>query len=332
MKNPTISILVLNCNGLCHLKDCFTSLFKQAYPNYKIFLIDNNSTDGSIEYTKKHFPKVKIIKFKENLGFAKAYNEAVKLVKENFLLFLNNDTKVDKDWLKELMNAMQKDDKIACCTSKIVLFDKPNVLNSAGGGITQMGSGYDIGFLENESKFNESKFTCACGCSMLIKRKVFNEVGGFDSSYFIYFEDTDLSWRIWLYGYKIVYVPTSVVYHKFGAFSGFSFDSPMRVYHGQKNKITNIIKNFEIKNLILAFIISTAFDFARIINFIRKGKISPMLLMLKADFYVLKNIRSIIRKRSNIQSKRKISDKMLKNFGVIIPLKESIKDFFRLYR
>lgn len=331
MRDDKVSVLVLNYNGLDYLNECFSSLFKQTYKNYEIFMVDNCSTDGSQEFVKKHFPRVRIIQFKENLGFTGAYNKAIRMLKEDFIALLNNDTKVDRNWLKELMAVIKKDDKIAICASKILFYDKPKLVNSAGLALTQIGSGFDIGFREDASKFNESRFTCASGGALLLRRKAFIDVGGFDPTYFIYFEDTDLSWRLWLYGYRIIFVPTSIVYHKFGAFCGSYLHSPMRIYYGQKNRITNILKNFNMQDIILAFIISVFFDTARIVNFIMKRKVPLIALLFKADMYVVRNIKSILKKRKIVQSNRKISDKELKKLGIILPLKESIKDFFRLY-
>jgi GT2 family glycosyltransferase len=170
-----VAVLVLNFNGKRHLSKCFSSLKEQVYGDFQVYLVDNCSTDGSVEYTKHNYAFVKIIQFRKNLGFAKAYNEAIKMVETDFVVLLNNDTCVDKYWLAELMDSVMEDKTIAAVGSKLLLMDRPDFLHNAGAKITPIGSGFDIGFGEKDSKqYNVKKEVGAvCGGSMLVPKKFF---------------------------------------------------------------------------------------------------------------------------------------------------------------
>lgn len=332
MKYPKVSLLVLNYNGGQFIKKCLGSLLKQTYPNFEVIVIDNNSTDDSVIFVKKNFPNIKIIIFDKNLGFAGGYNKAISKIKTEYIALINNDAVADKKWLSESMKIIMTDKKIVASTSKILFYDKPQIINSAGTKITPIGAGFDIGFGESSKKYNYNQYNCsASGCAMIIKREAFNKIGGFDSAYFAYFEDVDLSWRLWLYGYKIVYVSTAIVYHKFGASFG-GLESPNRVYYGERNRICNILKNFESKNLVSAIVFSTLFDLFKILKFLRNRKVMFLYLTLKADLDIFLSMKNIFKKRRIIQSRRSVSDAELLQDQIIVTIKQSIAEYLRVQR
>ena len=166
---------------------------------------------------------------------------------------------------------------------------------------------------------------------MLIKKEIFKKIGGFDEDYFAYFEDVDLCWRAWLYGYKVIYVPTSIVYHKLGGSWG-GYHSYFRVYYSVRNRFFNIIKNFEIKRLLIGLIISLIFDIFKMLVFIYRLQGVNILAILKANIDALKKLRIMVRKRMIVQSNRCLKDKDLIDMNFLMSITESIKEYIRLHR
>jgi hypothetical protein len=325
-KQTEVAVLVINYNGKHYLRECLESLKNQTYSGYDMYVVDNGSTDGSIEYVKEHFPWAKAIAFRENLGFAKAYNEAIKMVDADLVGILNNDTRVDKRWLQELVNAMLKDESIAAVGSKILLYNDPQLLNHVGAKITPIGGGFDIGLYDKDcERFNVKKYVgAACGAAMLVRKDLFLKIKGFDEDFFAYFEDTDFCWRAWLYGFKVVYVPTAVVYHILGGSWG-PRNNPNRLFLGQRNRLISMMKNLELKNLCEAILISLNYDVLRSLILIARRNARGFFALVKANFWVIINLRKIMMKRRIVQSHRKIPDRYLKEKSLMATLKECIE-------
>ena len=331
MELPKVAVLILNFNGKRHLENCLKSLRGQSYTRYEVFLVDNASSDGSIEYVRDNFPAVKVIAFDKNYGFAEAYNKAIQAVDYRYIALLNNDTRVDFDWLKELVEAILSDDGIAACGSKILLERDTKRLNHAGGKLTPLGGGFDIGLLEEDSDpYSRMRYVgCVCGASMLIRRSTFLRIGGFDPDFFAYFEDVDFCWRAWLHGLKILYVPSSVVYHKFGGTWG-SKISPKRMFLGERNRLLTAFKNLNRLNLVKALAISIFFNAARVISLLRTSRYESAVSILAGDQWIVRNLGILLRKRRIVQSRRIVSDDLLMKRDLIASLWEGFAEFQRL--
>lgn len=331
MEYKKVSVIVITYNGKHHLKECFDSLKKQTYKNFDAYLLDNASVDGSSDFIRENYPWMKVIQFKTNYGFAEGYNRAIKMVNTEYVALLNDDTRTDPKWLEELVKAIESDETLFAVGSKILFYDRPDIINHAGAKITIIGAGFDIGFGEKDSpEFNEQKYVGAvCGAGMLVRKEIFEEIGGFDEDYFAYFEDLDLCWRAWLYGYKTLYVPTSVVYHKFGGSWG-KRDTPRRIYYCQRNRIIDILKNFEKKNVLLGILFSIPYEFVRIAMFVKDGSLDNVKAVINGGITGLKDITGSLRKRKTVQSKRYFSDTYLSNIGAMCSYRSSIKEYFRL--
>jgi GT2 family glycosyltransferase len=330
-KNADIAVIVITYNGRRHLKECFNALLEQTYKNFEIYLIDNASSDGSSSFVHENFPQVNIIRFEKNYGFAEGYNRAINRVNSKYTVLLNDDTKVDSKWLEELTKAMNDDTQILAAGSKIFFYDKPSLIQHAGGKFTITGAGIDSGFGEKDQVLcNKPKYAgMVCGCAMMLRKELFESLGGFDNQYFAYFEDVDICWRGWLWGYKTVYVPTSIVYHKFGGSWG-KRSSHNRVFYGTKNRFANILKNFGGRNLILAVIATCIFDFVKVTSFLLENQKKSVLAVLKAYYQIFLNLPNYMRIRGKVQSKRKLSDKDLFKLGLFLTLPESLREFKRL--
>lgn len=249
MKKGLVSVIIVNWNGLRWLPECFGTLTKQDYGNYEIIFVDNASKDDSVLWVKKNYPKTKIIINKENLGFADANNVGYRVAKGDYILFLNNDTRVTKTFLTELVNVLESDNRLGGAQSKILLMDQPDTHDSVGAFLSPTGFLYHYGFgKKDQRKYDKQiELYTAKGACMMFRKNVLDQVAIagniFDPDYFAYFEESDMCHRVWLAGYRIVYAYKSVIYHKMGATSS-TMNNSFIQYQSFKNRIRTYLKNF----------------------------------------------------------------------------------------
>lgn len=320
-KIPLVSIIIVNWNGGEVLRQCLESLAKINYPNWELVIVDNGSTDESITgvMSTTGITRTKIIKNRENLGFAKANNQGYKKARGKYILLLNNDTRVTSDFLSKLVARAEEDSSIGVIQPKIFLMDRPGYLDNAGSFLTRIGFFYHWGFLEKDGpEFEQERdIFSAKGACMLIKHSVIEEVGLlqgnklclFDEDFISYFEETDFCWRVWLAGYRVVYYPRAKIYHKVG-FTIRRLDTSNINYHYYKNRITALLKNLETRNLpiflIPHLIVSTGVAAAFLLL-----RPKNSLVILGAILWNFINIGRISKKRKEVQELRKVKDKKL---------------------
>ena len=212
---PKISIIIVNWNGKHYLDTCLSSVLNQTYKNFEIIMVDNASSDGSVEYVREKYPSAKIIQTKENLGFAKGCNVGMRASNTDYIVALSNDTRVEPDWLEELVRVAETDEKIGICGSKLVLMDTPDTYNSAGFFIILNAFIYDRAPGKKVGRYEKLEpVDGVCAASALYRKKMLDEIGLLDERLFFGHDDVDLSWRAKNAGWKAMYVPASVCYHK----------------------------------------------------------------------------------------------------------------------
>ncbi|MEI6059276.1 MAG: glycosyltransferase family 2 protein [Bacteroidota bacterium] len=221
MKEPHICIIVLNWNGYNVTRDCLLSLQKISYPHYTIILVDNGSTDNSIEKLSKEFHQVDYFPLDRNYGFTGGNNKgivyALNKYNPDYFLLLNNDTEVCTDFLDQLLQPFLSRPSVYATVPKIYFFDKKDSIWYAGGKVSRLtGIVTEYGKHQKDSKATSVQKTVGFmnGCAALLSKKAILEIGLLDEIFFAYSEDTDYSLRITKSGHTIVYVPESVVYHK----------------------------------------------------------------------------------------------------------------------
>lgn len=250
-KLPTVSIIIVNHNGKHHLKECLESLMAMNYPisRLELLLVDNGSSDGSVKFVQQNYPNIKIITNAANLGFAKANNLGAKEAIGDYIALLNNDMRVDSEWLLTLVESVRRSDTIVCAGSKILNWDGTKI-DFVGGGVNFYGYGFQTAHQSDRiNDFDtEQPLLFACGGAMIIKRDVYLEVGGFDDDYFAFFEDVDLGWRLWILGYEVVFSPKSLVFHRHHGTAA-SLSDEKKVVLFERNALSTIIKNYERENL-----------------------------------------------------------------------------------
>jgi GT2 family glycosyltransferase len=327
IETPLVSIIIINYNGLDLLKKCLPSLSKIQFINYEIILVDNNSDDQSINFVTKNFPKIILIKLEKNKGFAEPNNIGSKIAKGKYILFLNNDTIVTKNFLTELLNSISKDEQIGICQSMLLKLD--NTIDSSGDFIDELG----IVFNSKTPVKTEREISSARGASMLVRKDVFDKLKGFDEKFFVSFEDVDLGWRAWINGFKVVLSPKSIVYHM----GGQTVDKIKRdvAFHGFKNQLSMKITNFEIRlsfqKLIKFFIVYGIKELRIWFDYLIKGNTSrtatkyetnqaqkpSFQLILKSILWLISNVGYLHKKQKFVNSNRIMSTKSLQKRNIL---------------
>lgn len=248
---PTVSLVVLNLDGREHLETGLASLEALDYPSSSLQLIvfDNGSRDGSAEYVRQRHPRVTLLEAPRNLGFAEGNNRAAEAATGEWLGFLNNDMRVDPGWLRTLLGGLQACPGAGALASRILSWDGLRI-DFVGADVNYQGHGHqvDFGMTAAGRDDPERPLLFACGGAMLIRRELFEAVGGFDSSYFAYFEDIDLGWRLNLLGQDVWYVPSATAYHHHHSTGGRFEPHRLRVLY-ERNALATIYKCLDDSNL-----------------------------------------------------------------------------------
>jgi len=239
--------MVINFNGRRWLDNCLTSVLRTDYPSLDIYLVDNASTDGSMNHVREKYPQVRIIRHPSNLGLSEGYNQAIGKVDAEYVVLLNNDTEVlDPSWIRELVNVATSDSKIAAVSCKMVSMEDHSRLDSVGGMGIAFWRGLDIGREEHDhGQYDVTRFEpfAFCGGAALVKREAFLKLGGFDGSFFLYVEDADLSWRLRLLGYRVAFAPKAKVAHYFSGSARSREVDARKLYYCHRNFLRTILKN-----------------------------------------------------------------------------------------
>ena len=248
---PKVLVVVLNYNGRHHLQRCFESLRALDYPSERleVLLVDNGSEDGSVEEMRTRVPWVRLIQNPRNYGFAPACNQGAANRRDaQVVSFLNNDMRVDPQWLRELVAPIVRGE-CSATTSKMLSWDGSRI-DSAGGGMNFHGHGLQYGYGDVPAAEHERarRTLFACGGAMAIDASVFESLGGFDREYFAYYEDVDLGWRAWLAGHEVHYVPTSICWHHHSSTSKRFPPETVRLIQ-TRNPLLTCLKNYDDANL-----------------------------------------------------------------------------------
>lgn len=299
---PSIAVVILNWNGLRFLKQFLPSVIENSQ-NATIYVVDNNSSDGSISFLKSHFPSVHIIENEQNLGFCGGYNAGLQKINADYYVLLNNDVEVTKDWLYPILQLENKN-KIAIAQSKILDFNNKNKFEYAGasgGYLDNLGYPFCRGrifeTLENDNGQydNPVKIAWATGACMFIKSAVFWELNGFDEDFFAHMEEIDLCWRAQHKGYEIWCFPQSVVYHVGGG--TLQKSNPKKTYLNYRNGLFLLHKNLPQKYFILIIFLRLVFDGIAGLKLVFQLDFQNVISIIKAHFAYYFSISKLNNKR-----------------------------------
>jgi GT2 family glycosyltransferase len=242
MSQPLTSIVIPNWNGAHHLPACLDSLRAQTYPGVETIVADNGSTDDSLELMARNYAWVRVLALGENLGFTGACNAGMQAAQGEFVVLLNNDTEADSHWIEEVVAAFERHPEAGLVASKMLLFDQRDTFHTAGDFYRVNGIPGNRGvWQKDEGQYDrEEPVFNACGGSAAYRKTMLDQIGLLDEDFFFSCEDLDLAWRAQLAGWRCIYAPRAVVYHKLKASGGGVTAS----FHDGRNFIYLLAKDY----------------------------------------------------------------------------------------
>lgn len=316
---PKVSIIIVNAKGIKFLDRCIRSVLKTKYQNFEIIVVDCLTND--LYKIRKKYPSVKFIHFNKDIGASESHNVGVKYVDKNskYIAFLDNDTEVTPNWLKELVDLLEKNPNIGAAQSKLLFLNKKSKINSVGIFINYYGGIEPRGHNENDKGQYDFQYNIsgASGASMIVRKKLYESIRGFDPYFFIYCDDIDFGWRVWLSGHKVIFAPKSVVYHGKSATTRMSSFS---IFHHVKNKYLVFLKNYNFDNFLLVLLMHFISDIFLFLYEVLMRNIKAASARIKGLFWIILNTKLILKKRFEVQNLvNKVSGDFIKSNMMIRP-------------
>jgi GT2 family glycosyltransferase len=306
-----IAVVILNWNGRKFLEEFLPQVIKFSKNQAEVIIADNASSDGSIEFLNQSFPGIRVIQFNKNYGFAGGYNRALQQVEADYYVLLNSDIQVTENWIPPVIELMEKDPLIAACQPKILSYHEPEMFEyagAAGGFIDKYGYPFCRGRvfqnLERDlGQYNDTREVFwATGACMFIRAKVFHEVGGLDDHFFAHMEEIDFCWRLKNNGYKILFCPSSKIYHIGGG--TLPKNNARKTYLNIRNNIIMLYKNLERKRMLKVFAARIFLDWVAAMKFLVDGGFKDMWAVARAHLHILRNLGKLRKKREKIHHQR----------------------------
>ncbi|MEA3344873.1 MAG: glycosyltransferase family 2 protein [Chloroflexota bacterium] len=218
----SVSVIIPNWNGARYLPECLDSLRAQTYPQLEVIVVDNGSTDDSVALVKGDYPEVRLLELRENRGLTGGVNAGGEGARGDVLALLNNDALADPGWVRALVDGLERHPQAGIAASKMLLYDRPTIINSAGDIFGRDGIPGSRGvWEEDQGQYDQEEWVFGgCGGAVAYRLNMWEELGGFDEDFFMYCEDVDLNWRAQLAGYRCIYIPQAVVHHRLSATGG----------------------------------------------------------------------------------------------------------------
>jgi len=299
MMPPKVSVIIPNWNGLHHLPTCLDAALSQTISSCEVILVDNGSTDGSADFVAANYPQVRVLRREKNLGFAAATNLGIRSSQGEYVATLNNDTQAEPTWLEGLVGAMHSATDVGMCASKLLFYDRRNVVNSAGIAMDRVGIAWDRdgGAPDSVGDLQPREIFGPCAGAALYRRAMLDQVGLFDEDFISYLEDVDLAWRAQALGWRCVYVPAARVYHVHSATG--REGSPLKNRLLGRNKCWTILKNYPWPQWLAYAPLILAYD----LSATAWGVLSRKDWSVAAGrLEALKALPAVLRKRKSIQA------------------------------
>lgn len=303
-----VAVVILNWNGRKYLEMFLPTLVHYSHADADIIVADNASSDDSVEFLEKHYPEIRIIRNPSNGGFAMGYNVALRQIDAEYYVLLNSDIEVTENWIKPVIDLMDSDPMIASCQPKIRSFIEPKKFEyagAAGGFIDKYGYPFCRGriFLsieEDHGQYDDQiEIFWATGACMFVRAKLFHEFGGLDEDFFAHMEEIDFCWRLKNEGYKIMYCPSSIVFHIGGG--TLPKISWRKTYLNFRNNFYLLYKNLPDDRLIRVFTIRLIMDGIAAIKFLIQAGFKDFWAVSKAHFSFYQNLQKTKSKRKSLK-------------------------------
>ncbi len=301
-----LSVIILNWNGRLLLKKFLPNIILYT-PDSPIYIVDNSSEDDSLDYLKKKYKRIIIIKLPENRGYAKAYNHALKMINSDIYCLINNDVMVTRNWTLPILSYFLNK-KVDIAQPMILDFNNRNKFEyagAAGGFIDKFGYPFCRGRIFNKIEDNTGQYDnsinifWASGACMFISKKCWKSLGGFDEDFFMHQEEIDFCWRARNFNMRIMCISDSKVYH---LGSGSNLPSDDKIFFNHRNSLLTLVKNVDKKNLPFVLFIRTILEFTSVFFYLFKGKISESYMIIKSYFKFIMLFNKFYNKRQNFFS------------------------------
>jgi len=340
----SISIIIPHYNGWEVLDECLSSLHKtEGIDNFEIIVVDNSSSDDSIIKAKKKYSLISIVSSAKNLGYSGGCNLGARKAKGKFLVFLNNDTIMEKNWLKILEKKINSNSNIASVQPKIKNFYKKSQFDYAGGSGGYIDlfcfpfvRGRIFDSLENDccQYDNSCPIFWASGTAFITRKSLFDQIGGFDETMFMHMEEIDYHWKSQLLGYSVWIEPMSVIYHKGGATLAYS--SPLKTYFNHRNSLILLLTNYNVLVSLILFLPRLLMELVAFIRYFLSGKLNHSFAQLKAWIWIIFNPHIIIKRYKSLSKLRKNNKMILETiynnsivYQYFIKNKKTYKNLFK---
>lgn len=316
------AIVILNYNGIQLLQKYLPTIVTY-HSQQDIYIIDNASFDGSIQWVQKVYPEINVIHNPVNYGFAKGYNEGLKHIYADYYILINNDVRITENWLYPIIDWMDKNTEVAVCMPKLLDDKHPDMFEYAGacGGFIDI-LGYPLckgrlflSIEKDEGQYDKiSEIFWATGACMIVKSKIFWKVNGFDEDFFAHMEEIDLCWRIKNLGYKVFIYPYSKVYHLGGG--TLNKINPHKTYLNFRNSLLTLLKNHPSRNLFLKIFLRLLLDGVAGIKFLLEGHGKHTIAVIQAHIYFYINFKKFWNKRKQFKERHAIKEEC---FEPVVP-------------
>jgi GT2 family glycosyltransferase len=304
-----ISIVIPNWNGAHHLSTCLEALRRQTCRAFEVIVADNASTDGSRELLARDYPEVRVVALPQNRGFTGACNSGLRVAQGDILILLNNDTEADPHWLAAVADAFARHPEAGLVASKMLLFDRRNVFHTAGDFYRVDGVPGNRGVWQTDrGQYEREEYVfSACGGSSAYRRTMLDEIGLLDEDFFYSCEDVDLAWRAQLSGWRCVYTPAAIVYHRLAATGGGITAS----FYDGRNFIYVIAKNYPGSLLRRYWPQVVRAQLRLALDSLRAWRGATARARLRGQLAGLLALPRLLRKRRAVQATRRVSDEYL---------------------
>ncbi len=306
-----VAVVILNWNGRSYLEQFLPSVLRNSPDYAQIIVADNASTDDSVSFLKEKYPQIEIIINKENGGYAKGYNDALKLIKAEYYILLNSDIEVSKNWIEPIIDFMDKKPNVAACQPKILDFHRKTHFEYAGAGggfIDKYAYPFCRGRIFQELEQDNGQYNnvkevfWASGACMFVRADIFHKLKGLDNDFFAHMEEIDFCWRAKNNDYQIYYHPESVVYHVGGGTLHKS--NPRKTYLNFRNNFFLLYKNLEKNQLFVVFAWRLVLDGVAGLKFLLEGNWRDAIAVIKAHYHFYIAIGSLKKKRKDLKHKK----------------------------
>ena len=321
MPNTKVSVIIPHWNGIDVLSECLDSLGKSTYKNIEIIVVDNASTDGSQDWIRSNHPNIILVQNSSNLGYAEGCNVGAESSSGEYLIFLNNDTVQNENWIESLVDFLNLNRNVAAVQPKILnYFDRTkfDYAGGCGGWIDVLGFPFARGRLFLNLEKDEGQYEkirpifWASGTALMIRKKMFIDLNGFDKTFFAHQEEIDLCWKIHLSGKEVWSVPTSVVFHKNAV--TLPMFSRKKQYLNHRNSLLMMLTNYSLPMTLYLFPIRLSLEFVALFYALFCFDINHFIGIIQSLLWIITHPHIIVSRRIRTRKIRKLKDaKIIKN-------------------